>query len=147
MSKSLGGAGCLYLLDDPKVNAKKIRSAVTDAGREVVYDPEAKPGVSNLLTIDSALSGTPIPELEERFSGAGYGDLKKEVESAFLAFAEPFRAEVDQWMTGDALDDVLADGARQAREQASRRLADVYEKIGFLPPLDGRGAGTAGTTP
>jgi tryptophanyl-tRNA synthetase len=147
MSKSLGGAGCLYLLDDPKVNAKKIRSAVTDAGREIVYDPAAKPGVSNLLTIGSALSGTPIPELEERFSGAGYGDLKKEVESAFLAFAEPFRAEVDRWLTGDALDDVLADGARQAREQASRRLADVYEKIGFLPPLDGRGAGTAGATP
>jgi tryptophanyl-tRNA synthetase len=146
MSKSLGGAGCLYLLDDPKVNAKKIRSAVTDAGREIVYDPERKPGVSNLLTIGSALTGTPIAGLEERFSGAGYGDLKKEVESAFLAFAEPFRAAVDGWLTGDALDDVLADGARRAREQASVRLADVYEKIGFLPPLDRPGAGTAGAT-
>jgi len=146
MSKSLGGAGCLYLLDDPKVNAKKIRSAVTDAGREVVYDPEGKPGVSNLLTILSALSGEPVPALEERFAGAGYGDLKKEVESAFLAFAEPFRSEVDRWLTGDALDDVLADGARKAREQASVRLADVYEKIGFLPPLDGRRAGAAGAT-
>jgi tryptophanyl-tRNA synthetase len=146
MSKSLGGAGCLYLLDDPKVNAKKIRSAVTDAGREVVYDPEGKPGVSNLLTILSALSGELVPALEERFAGAGYGDLKKEVESAFLAFAEPFRSEVDRWLTGDALDDVLADGARKAREQASVRLADVYEKIGFLPPLDGRRAGAAGAT-
>jgi tryptophanyl-tRNA synthetase len=147
MSKSLGGAGCLYLLDDPRVNAKKIRSAVTDAGREIVYDPVGKPGVSNLLTIASALSGTPIPTLEDRFAGAGYGDLKKEVESAFLAFVEPFRAQVDRWLTGDELDDVLADGARRAREQASRRLADVYDKVGFLPPLDGRGAGTAGTTP
>jgi tryptophanyl-tRNA synthetase len=146
MSKSLGGAGCLSLLDDPKVNAKKIRSAVTDAGREVVYDPEGKPGVSNLLTILSALSGEPVPALEERFAGAGYGDLKKEVESAFLAFAEPFRAEVDRWLSGDALDDVLADGARKARQQASVRLADVYEKIGFLPPLDGRRAGAAGAT-
>jgi tryptophanyl-tRNA synthetase len=147
MSKSLGGAGCLYLLDDPKVNAKKIRSAVTDAGREIVYDPEHKPGVSNLLTILSALTGTPIPALEERFVGAGYGDLKKEVESAFLAFAEPFRAEVDRWLTGGALDDVLAEGARQARAQASVRLADVYDKIGFLAPLGGRDAGTAGATP
>jgi tryptophanyl-tRNA synthetase len=147
MSKSLGGAGCLYLLDDPKVNAKKIRTAVTDAGREVVYDPENKPGVSNLLTIGSALSSTPIPALEERFAGAGYGDLKKEVESAFLAFAEPFRAEVDRWLTGDGLDDVLAEGARRAREQASVRLADVYEKIGFLPSPDGRGTGSAGATP
>jgi tryptophanyl-tRNA synthetase len=147
MSKSLGGAGCLYLLDDPKVNVKKIRSAVTDAEREIVYDPDRKPGVSNLLTIGSALTGTPIPALQERFAGAGYGDLKKEVESAFLAFAEPFRAEVDRWLTDDALDDVLMEGARRAREQASVRLADVYEKIGFLPPLDARGAGTAGATP
>jgi tryptophanyl-tRNA synthetase len=147
MSKSLGGAGCLYLLDDPKVNTKKISSAVTDAGREVVYDPENKPGVSNLLTILSALSATPIAGLEERFAGAGYGDLKKEVESAFLAFAEPFRAEVDRWLTGDALDDVLAEGARRAREQASVRLADVYEKIGFLPSRDGWGTGSAGATP
>jgi tryptophanyl-tRNA synthetase len=144
MSKSLGGSGCLYLLDDPKVNAKKIRSAVTDAGREVVFDPETKPGVANLLTIGSALSGTPITALEERFAGAGYGDLKKEVESAFLAFAEPFRAEVERWLTGDELDDVLAEGARRAREQASARLADAYEKIGFLPPLDGGRAGSAG---
>ncbi len=144
MSKSLGGPGALYLLDDPKVNAKKIRSAVTDAGREIVYDPVTKPGVSNLLTILSALSGAPVPTLEERFVGAGYGDLKKEAESAFVAFAEPFRAEVDRWLSGDALDDVLAHGARRAREQASLRLADVYEKIGFLPPLDGSGAGSAG---
>src|SRR5664279_3001009 len=74
MSKSLGGSGCLELLDPVKVSTKKIRSAVTDTGREVIFDPEAKPGVSNLLTILSALSGTAIPALEERFAGAGYGD-------------------------------------------------------------------------
>jgi tryptophanyl-tRNA synthetase len=146
MSKSLGGAGVLFLLDDPKVNVRKIRSAVTDAGREVVFDPEQKPGVSNLLTILSALIATPIPALEERFVGAGYGDLKKEVESAFLAFDEPFRAEVDRWMRdADALDEVLADGARRARARASVRLADVYDKVGFLPPLDR--AGSVGATP
>jgi tryptophanyl-tRNA synthetase len=132
MSKSLGGSGCLFLLDDPRVNAKKIRSAVTDTGREVVFDPEGKPGVSNLLTILSALTATPVEVLVERFAGAGYGDLKKEVEAAFLAFAEPFRAEVERWMSGSALDDVLREGARKAREQASVRLADVYDKIGFL---------------
>jgi tryptophanyl-tRNA synthetase len=146
MSKSLGGAGVLFLLDDPKVNTRKIRSAVTDAGREVVFDPEHRPGVSNLLTILSALTATPIPTLQERFVGAGYGDLKKEVESAFLAFDEPFRAEVDRWMRdAGALDDVLADGAARARARASARLADVYDKIGFLPPLDR--AGSAGATP
>jgi tryptophanyl-tRNA synthetase len=133
MSKSLGGAGCLELLDPPKASAKKIRSAVTDAGREVVFDPDAKPGVSNLLTILSALSGTPVPALEERFAGAGYGDLKKEVAEVFVSFVEPFQEKVNALM-GDpgTLDDVLADGARRARAIASVRLADVYEKVGLL---------------
>jgi tryptophanyl-tRNA synthetase len=133
MSKSLGGAGCLDLLDPPKTSAKKIRSAVTDAGREVVFDPEAKPGVSNLLTILSALSGTAVPALEERFVGAGYGDLKKEVAEVFVSFVEPFQEKVNALM-GDpaALDDLLADGAARARAIAAVRLADVYQKVGFL---------------
>jgi tryptophanyl-tRNA synthetase len=140
MSKSVGGAGCLFLLDDPKVSAKKIRSAVTDGEREIVFDPERKPGVSNLLTILAALTGTEIPALVERFAGAGYGDLKKEVEAAYLGFVEPFRERVQGWMAdGSTLDDVLAEGSRRAREQASVRLADVYEKIGFLRA----GAGSA----
>jgi len=134
MSKSLGGSGCLFLLDDPKVSAKKIRSAVTDTGREIVFDPAAKPGVSNLLTILSALSGARVDELVERFAGAGYGDLKKEVEAAYLAFAEPFRDRVQELLTDpDHLDGVLAEGARAARTQAASRLARVYDRIGFLP--------------
>ena len=137
MSKSLGGAGCLYLLDDPKAGAKKIRSAVTDTGREVVFDPENKPGVSNLLTILSTLSGTDVPALEERFAGAGYGDLKKEVAEAYVGFVEPFKAKVDELMADEArLDDILADGAGRARAQAAMRLAAVYDAVGFLP---GRG--------
>lgn len=134
MSKSLGGSGCLDLLDPVKVSAKKIRSAVTDTGREVVYDLETKPGVSNLLTILSVLSGTGIPALEERFVGAGYGDLKKEVAEAFVGFVEPFQERVTELM-GDCatLDELLADGAARARAIASARLADVYDKVGFLP--------------
>jgi len=132
MSKSLGGSGCLFLLDDPKASAKKIKSAVTDAGREVVFDPEGKPGVSNLLTILSALSATPIETLEKRFSGAGYGDLKKEVAEVYLAFATEFRNKVDRWLADPAaLDAVLADGAVRARERAAVRLADVYRRVGF----------------
>ncbi len=134
MSKSLGGSGCLFLLDEPAVSAKKIRSAVTDPGREVIFDPEAKPGVSNLMTILTALSGATMAELEERFAGAGYGDLKKEVAAAFVSFVEPFRDTVQMWLADtDRLDDVLADGARRARAQASMRLAEVYERVGFLP--------------
>jgi tryptophanyl-tRNA synthetase len=137
MSKSVGGAGCLFLLDEPKASAKKIRSAVTDGEREIVFDQERKPGVSNLLTILAALSGTEVPVLVEKFAGAGYGDLKKEVEAVYLAFVEPFRERVQELLSDvGTLDDVLADGARRARAQASVRLADVYEKVGFL------GAGT-----
>jgi tryptophanyl-tRNA synthetase len=143
MSKSLGGSGCLNLLDDPKVSAKKIRSAVTDTGREVTFDPEQKPGVSNLLTILSALTGTEIPVLVERFAGAGYGDLKKEVAEAYVAFAEPFADTVRELLSdGGTLDDVLADGARRARESAAPVLALAYERVGFVPagaPDAGRG--------
>ncbi len=134
MSKSLGGSGCLDLLDDPKVSAKRIRSAVTDTGREVRFDPEGKPGVSNLMTILSVLSGTGIPALEERFAGAGYGDLKKEVAEVFVGFVEPFQERVRALMAETStLDDILADGARRARELAAPRLADTYDKVGFLP--------------
>jgi tryptophanyl-tRNA synthetase len=142
MSKSLGGSGCLFLLDDPKVSAKKIRSAVTDTGREIIFDPEGKPGVSNLLTILSALSGTPVAELETRFTGAGYGDLKKEVAEAYLGFAEPFRERVGQLLADvDTLDAVLAEGAARARAEADPLLAKVYERVGFLPPLAASGRG------
>ena len=132
MSKSLGGSGCLFLLDDPKASAKKIRSAVTDAGREIVFDPENKPGVSNLLTILSALNGAAIVDLETRFAGAGYGDLKKEVAEAYLGFVEPFQARVNELLSDPAsLDGILADGARKARRQAAMRLADVYRRMGM----------------
>jgi tryptophanyl-tRNA synthetase len=134
MSKSIGGAGCLWLLDDPKVSAKKIRSAVTDADREVIFDPEEKPGVSNLLSILSALTGTALPALQERFVGAGYGDLKKEVAEAYLSFVEPFSARVHELMADpDRLDDVLADGAHRARGLAAPLLERVYDRVGFLP--------------
>jgi len=134
MSKSIGGAGCLWLLDDPKVSAKRIRSAVTDTGREVTFDAVAKPGVSNLLTILSALTDTPIPALEERFAGAGYGDLKKEVAAAYLSFAEPFTARANELLADpDTLDDILAEGAARARALAAPLLALVYDRVGFLP--------------
>jgi tryptophanyl-tRNA synthetase len=134
MSKSLGGSGCLDLLDPVKVSVKKIRSAVTDTGREIVHDPENKPGVSNLLTILSVLSQTDLPALQERFAGAGYGDLKKEVAEAFVGFVEPFQERVDALMSDPVtLDDVLADGAERARAIAAVRMADVYDKVGFIP--------------
>jgi tryptophanyl-tRNA synthetase len=138
MSKSLGPSGTVYLLDDPGVTAKKIRSAVTDTGREIVADPEDKPGVTNLLTIHSAISGQSIPELEEHFTGRGYGDLKKELAEVVTDFITPVRARTTELLEDPAeLQRILASGAERAREVAGATVEDVYEKTGFLPPAAG----------
>jgi tryptophanyl-tRNA synthetase len=134
MSKSIGGSGVVWMLDEPKVIEKKIKSAVTDTGREVVFDPENKPGVSNLLGILSAVGGETVAQLEERFAGSGYGDLKKAVAEAVLDVAVPFQQKVNEYLDDPAeLDRVLAAGAARARSVASGTLADVYERVGFLP--------------
>ncbi|WP_231134990.1 tryptophan--tRNA ligase [Motilibacter deserti] len=134
MSKSLGGSGCLYLLDEPKVNAKKIRSAVTDTGREIRFDPAEKPGISNLLTIYSALSGQTVEQLEAAYDGKGYGDLKKDLAEVFVEFATPFRDKVRQIVADtEGLDAVLARGAERARTVAGETLATAYDRVGFLP--------------
>ncbi len=135
MSKSLPPAGCVFLLDDPAVTAKKIRSAVTDTGREVIADPENKAGVTNLLTIFSALSGRTVAELEEHFAGRGYGDLKKELAEVVVDFVTPVRQRTQELLDDPAeLQRILAQGAARAREVAGPTVADVYDKVGFLPP-------------
>jgi tryptophanyl-tRNA synthetase len=136
MSKSASVAnGLIDLLDDPKRSAKKIRSAVTDTGREVVFDAENKAGVANLLTIYSALAERSIPELETAYEGKGYGDLKKDLAEVLVEFVTPLQARVKSYLDDVAeLDKVLARGAEQAREVASRTLNQVYERVGFLLP-------------
>jgi tryptophanyl-tRNA synthetase len=134
MSKTLPGAGCLYLLDDPKANAKKIRSAVTDTGREIVFDREQKPGISNLLTIFSALTDRPIADLEGAYAGRGYGDFKKDLADVFVEFATPFRERVEALVADtEGLDGILARGAERARTIAGETLAVAYDRVGFLP--------------
>jgi tryptophanyl-tRNA synthetase len=133
MSKSIGGPGCVWLLDPPAVIEKKIRSAVTDTGREVVADPEGKPGVTNLITILSAFSGRSTADIERDFTGRGYGDLKKEVAAAVLDTVVPFQERVRALLDDPAeLDSVLARGAAKAREVAGPTLAEVYERVGFV---------------
>jgi tryptophanyl-tRNA synthetase len=137
MSKSASSpAGIVDLLDEPAVSAKKIRSAVTDTGREVRFDPQEKAGVSNLLTIHSALSGRPVAELELEYAGRGYGDLKKDVAAVLTDFTTPLRAAVDGYLADPAqLDTILAEGAERARTVASATLAATFDRIGFLPRL------------
>nr|WP_228395324.1 tryptophan--tRNA ligase [Modestobacter roseus] len=138
MSKSLPPAGCVNLLDDPKVTAKKIRSAVTDTGREVVADPVGKPGVTNLLAIHSALSGQSTAQLEEHFAGRGYGDLKKELADVVTEAFAPVQQRTAELLADTAeLERVLAAGAARARAVAAPTLATVYERVGFLAPFGG----------
>ena len=135
MSGSIGGPGTLWLLDDPKASAKKIRSAVTDTGREITFDETAKPGISNLLTIYAALAERKVSELEAEYAGRGYGDLKKDLAEVVAEFVTPLRERVRTYLDDPAeLDAVLARGAERAREVAGATLADVYTKVGFLPP-------------
>ena len=134
MSKSMPGAGCLFLLDEPSANAKKVRSAVTDSGREVRYDAEEKAGVSNLLTIQSALTGTSIADLERAYVDSGYGDLKKAVAEQVVDFAAPFRERTRALLDDRAeLDRLLGRGAERARSVSAATLRDVYDRVGFVP--------------
>jgi tryptophanyl-tRNA synthetase len=134
MSKSLAGPGALFLLDEPAANAKKIRSAVTDTGRDVRFDADAKPGVSNLLTIYSSLTGRSIAELETAYDGKGYGDLKKDLAEVFVDYVTPFRRRTQAFLDDpESLDAVLARGADRARSVASATLAAAYDAVGFLP--------------
>jgi len=134
MSKSAStDAGLINLLDDPALSAKKIRSAVTDSEREIRYDPDAKPGVSNLLSIQSAVTGVGIDKLVEGYAGRGYGDLKKDTADAVVEYVAPIKARVDE-LTADVteLEAVLAAGARRADSVAGNTVRRVYDKLGFL---------------
>ena len=135
MSKSAATeAGLISLLDDPKTSAKKIRSAVTDSEREVRYDPDAKPGVSNLLTIQSAVTGTDVDKLVEGYAGRGYGDLKADTADAVVEFVSPIKARVDELLADPAeLESVLAAGAQRAKDVSAKTLFRVYDRLGFLP--------------
>jgi len=125
--------GILWLLDEPNRLVKKIKSAVTDNDASIHYDPESKPGVSNLLTLLSVLSGTSIESLEHDFAGRGYGDLKGAVADAVVAEFGPVRERALELLADPAeLDRVLAANADRANEIAEATLSRVYDAVGFL---------------
>jgi tryptophanyl-tRNA synthetase len=136
MSKSASSPnGIIELLDDPARSAKKIRSAVTDTGREIVYDAEGKPGISNLLTIYAALTGRTIDDLVNAYAGKGYGDLKKDLAEVVAEFVRPIQERTRAYLDDPGqLDKLLGIGAEKARAVASATLRSVYDRIGLLPP-------------
>jgi tryptophanyl-tRNA synthetase len=105
--------GAVYMTDTPEAIRKKFKSAVTDSGREVQYDPETKPGVSNLLEIMSVATGEPIDALESRFDGSGYGALKEAVGESVVSLLTPIRKRFEELR--DARADVRADGLCEGR--------------------------------
>jgi tryptophanyl-tRNA synthetase len=126
--------GLIDLMEDPARIAKNIRSAVTDTLGEVRYDPEDQPGVSNLLVIHSVLSGTTVADLETRFEGCGYGDLKKEVAEVVVDALTPFQTRMTELLDDPAeLDRVLAGGAERAGVVAEATMARVRDAVGLLP--------------
>jgi len=125
--------GILWLLDEPNRLVKKIKSAVTDNDGSVHFDQEAKPGVSNLLTVLSVLSGTSIDTLEHEFAGRGYGDLKGATADAVVAAFGPVRERALELLADPAeLDRVLRVNADRANEVAEATLARAYDRVGFL---------------
>ncbi|MGO2658656.1 tryptophan--tRNA ligase [Mycetocola reblochoni] len=136
MSKSAESeAGLIKVLDDPKATAKKIMRAVTDTDGEIRFDREAKPGVSNLLSIHAALTGRSVDAVVEEFAGGGYGDLKKAVAESVTATTAPIAARTAELLGDPAeLDRILADAAEVASERAERTLERVYDRVGLLRP-------------
>jgi tryptophanyl-tRNA synthetase len=134
MSKSSGSvAGVIELMDAPEVNVKKIKSAVTDTGREVKFDEKEKAGISNLLTIHSQLSGTSISDLEQRFEGKGYGDFKGEVAEVVVDYFAPIRKRALELLEDEsALLKLLAEGAAKARAVASETISQTYKNLGLV---------------
>jgi len=134
MSKSAGSAaGVLEIMDTPEANTKKIKSATTDAGREVTFDEKEKPGISNLLTIHAALSGKSVADLENEFAGKGYGDFKAAVAEVVVEYLRPIRSRALELLDDEAhLVKVLHAGADKARIVASATVAQTYKNLGLV---------------
>ena len=131
MSKSESDKGTIYLLDDLNVSRKKIMSAVTDMDNEVRYDPEHKPGISNLLTIMSSLSNRKIEDLENEYRNSGYGNFKKAVADVVINELEQLQNKVKEIQNSGLIDKVLLEGQEKATLVARKKLAKVYRKIGL----------------
>jgi tryptophanyl-tRNA synthetase len=123
----------IALLDEPDVVRKKIARAVTDSGREVKYDPAAKPEVSNLISIYAHCAGLAVEEVERRYEGQGYGQFKKDLAEHVVSVLEPLQARYREIRQSGELARVLKEGAERASAIADRTVALVKERMGFLP--------------
>ncbi len=136
MSKSGGPQGLIEILDDPKTITKRIKSAVTDAETVIAFDPVNKPGVSNLLSIYSALTGRAVDDIVADYEGKMYGHLKVDLADVVVGALTPVREAAMDWIESpDKLDAVLAEGAAKATVIAQATLERIYDRLGLLRPL------------
>jgi tryptophanyl-tRNA synthetase len=132
MSKSDTNAkGFISMLDEPAVIRKKIKAAVTDSTGVIEYDPEAKPGISNLLTIFSAATGQSVTEIAEAYQGKGYGEFKTDLAEAVVALLEPIQTRYNELLASEELDLILDKGAADARVVANKTLQRMKNAIGL----------------
>jgi len=134
MSKSAASMqGVIEIMDTAEINAKKIKSSMTDAGREIRFDQTEKPGISNLLTIHSALSGSSNADIEKEFENKGYGDFKGAVAEIVVEYLRPIRAKAVELLEDEtALVKILHEGAEKARVVAEKTLALTYKNLGLV---------------
>jgi tryptophanyl-tRNA synthetase len=134
MSKSSeSNTGVLEIMDAPEINIKKIKSAATDAGREVVFDEKEKPGISNLLSIHSSLSGRSIAEIENEFAGKGYGDFKAQVAEVVVEYLRPIRDHALELLKDEShLLNLLHQGGEKAQKTAATTLEMTYKNLGLV---------------
>jgi tryptophanyl-tRNA synthetase len=136
MSTTGGTAqGTVLLLDEPDTIRKKFKTAVTDSGREIVYAPDDKPGVSNLLEILAVASGRAIPDVQSEYDGKGYGDLKGDTAEAVIELVKPVQQRYAELRADEGeLKRLLSIGADKAREVSAPTLRQMYERMGFVSP-------------
>ncbi|MFZ9248916.1 MAG: tryptophan--tRNA ligase [Candidatus Nanopelagicales bacterium] len=132
MSKS-SPSGCIFILDEPSVVMKKFKTAVTDSGKDIKYDPENKPGVSNLISIIKSVTNNSIQEIEDSFVNKGYGDLKTYAGEVVVEnVVNPFREKTNNLLNDEkTLNNLMMEGAQKAELVAAKTLKNVYEKVGF----------------
>jgi tryptophanyl-tRNA synthetase len=136
MSKSRGAeSGTVLMLDPPDTIRKKVKSAVTDSGTDVRYDPGEKPGISNLIELLTVVTGESIKDVESRYDGSGYGQFKQDVADAIVELLDPIQARYNALRSDvSELDRLLRVGADKARTASAPTLTLMYERMGFARP-------------
>lgn len=133
MSKSHGENSCIGLLNSPEEIKKKIKTAVTDSGKEIIFEPDKKPAISNLITLYNLFSGKSIKDIEKIYKGKNYAEFKKDLAEVIIEGLSPLQKKYNELKKDEKyVKNILDNGAKKAREVASNTMEEARKKIGFL---------------